>query len=263
MPKDPAGNFSLIPSYYAEPGTVIRVESHNPVLEDIAGAISSSLDRAGRNGMVGPLDLGSFPIRNVDPGTVSTDAATVGQVPPIGAVIDFAGSAAPTGWLLCYGQAVSRTTYAALFAVIGTAFGTGNGTTTFNVPDLRGRVVAGKDNMGGAAANRLTAGNGSVAGVTLGASGGAQEVAISIAQMPLHNHGGSTGQAGTHFHTYLRSTGRTPGGDGSGGDAPVYTNTNTSTAPNHAHPITAQGGGDAHNNVQPTFILNKIIKAAN
>lgn len=62
---------------------------------------------------------------------------------PAGAVIFFAGAAAPTGWLLCNGQAVSRTTYAALFAAIGVVYGVGNGSTTFNVPDLRGRVPVG------------------------------------------------------------------------------------------------------------------------
>jgi microcystin-dependent protein len=77
-------------------------------------------------------------------------AATVaGGLAPAGVLLPFAGSTAPTGWLLCAGQAISRATYAGLFAVIGTAYGAGDGTTTFNVPDLRGRIPAGKDNMGG------------------------------------------------------------------------------------------------------------------
>jgi microcystin-dependent protein len=74
-----------------------------------------------------------------------------------GTVLDFAGSAAPSGWMMCYGQAVSRTTYTALFAAIGTTYGAGDGATTFNLPDLRGRIAAGADNMGGAAANRVQA----------------------------------------------------------------------------------------------------------
>lgn len=76
---------------------------------------------------------------------------------------------APAGWLLCDGSAVSRTTYAGLFAVIGTWYGVGDGSTTFNLPDLRGRVVAGKDDMGGNAAGRLM--NPPLFGATLGASG--------------------------------------------------------------------------------------------
>ena len=64
-------------------------------------------------------------------------------VMPVGCVIPFAGAAAPTGWLLCQGQAVSRTTYAQLFSVIGTTYGSGDGSTTFNLPDMRGRVAVG------------------------------------------------------------------------------------------------------------------------
>jgi hypothetical protein len=73
-----------------------------------------------------------------------------------GEVKPFAGAAAPAGYLLAFGQAISRTDYAGLFAVCGTTFGAGNGSTTFNLPDLRGRVAAGKGNMGGVDANRLT-----------------------------------------------------------------------------------------------------------
>lgn len=62
-----------------------------------------------------------------------------------GIVLPFAGATAPTGWLLCQGQAVSRTTYAALFAVIGATYGAGDGTTTFNVPDMRGEFPRGLD----------------------------------------------------------------------------------------------------------------------
>ena len=64
---------------------------------------------------------------------------------PVGAVQSYAGATAPAGWLICHGQAVSRTTYAALFAVIGTAFGVGDGSTTFNTPDLRGEFIRGLD----------------------------------------------------------------------------------------------------------------------
>ena len=83
-----------------------------------------------------------------------------------GVIVPYGGSSAPSGWLMCYGQAVSRTTYSDLFAIIGTTFGTGNGTTTFNVPDLRGRSVIGPDNMGGGAAGRVAAAT--AAGYTAG-----------------------------------------------------------------------------------------------
>ena len=68
------------------------------------------------------------------------------QAAPVGAVMHFARTTAPDGWLECNGQAVSRTTYADLFAVIGTTFGVGNGSTTFNLPDLRGEFIRGWDN---------------------------------------------------------------------------------------------------------------------
>lgn len=220
-----------------------------------------------------------------------------------GTVLPFAGSAAPTDWLLCYGQAVSRATYANLFAVIGTTYGAGDGSTTFNVPDLRGRVAAGKDNMGGTAANRLqvsttitttagsatatvasaagltegmtviastipagvtitfisgttitlssgtgvTAGSGTAARFsllgdpqTIGQSGGSNTHSLSVNQMPAH----------THSVNNAAST--TVGG--------AYTTASLNTA-NGLQPVTTStGGGVAHPNVQPTIVLNSIIK---
>lgn len=100
----------------------------------------------------------------------NTFSPSVGLSAPVGCVMDFAGVTAPSGWLLCFGQAVSRTTYTALFQAIGTAYGVGDGSTTFNVPDCRGRARLGLDNMGGAAANRSS----TVITSALGASGGHQ-----------------------------------------------------------------------------------------
>jgi microcystin-dependent protein len=98
---------------------------------------------------------------------------------PIGIILPFTGATVPSGWALCYGQAISRTTYAGLFAVIGTTYGSGNGTTTFNVPDLRGRVVAGRDNMGGTAASRITSAVFGMSADALGANGGDESVGLS------------------------------------------------------------------------------------
>lgn len=96
---------------------------------------------------------------------------------PAGAVMPYAGSSAPSGWLFAAGQTVSRTTYAALFGAIGTTYGAGDGSTTFNLPDLEGRAVFGRDNMSGSPAGRLnnTGIDGSTSnpdGTTLGATGG-------------------------------------------------------------------------------------------
>lgn len=155
---------------------------------------------------------------------------------PAGSIMDYAGSAAPTGWLMCAGQAISRTSYADLYAAIGTTYGTGDGTTTFNLPDLRGRVSAGKDNMGGTAASRLTSVGSGVVGTTLGASGGGETHTLTTAEMPAHTHAA------------FRATGGSSSNGLSTGSA-----TGTSTSGN-------AGSGSAHNNVQPTIILNKIIK---
>ena len=99
-------------------------------------------------------------------------AAVPPNMLPVGVIVDYAGTSAPAGWLLCYGQNVSRTTYAALFAAIGVTHGVGDGSTTFTLPDYRGRVSAGKDDMGGTSANRLTNQTNGVDGDTLGATGG-------------------------------------------------------------------------------------------
>jgi microcystin-dependent protein len=115
---------------------------------------------------------------------VSSTTLTV----PTGAITAFAGSSAPTGYLLCDGSALSRTTYSNLFAVIGTTYGGGNGSTTFNLPDLRGRAIFGIDNMGGIAASRLTTAGGLSANNTLGASAGSQTITLQETNLPSHSH---------------------------------------------------------------------------
>lgn len=91
---------------------------------------------------------------------------------PVGVILPFPGGSIPTGWVTCHGQAISRSVYAELFAVIGEQYGVGDGSTTFNVPDLRGRLIAGRDNMGGTGATRLTQGVLGGNPNSLGGSGG-------------------------------------------------------------------------------------------
>jgi microcystin-dependent protein len=213
-------------------------------------------------------------------------AAAPPQAVPISAVMDYAGSTAPAFWLLCFGQAVSRTTYAALFAAIGVTYGAGDASTTFNLPDLRGRVVAGKDDMGGSSANRLTNQSGGLNGDTLGASGGVETHTLASGEMPSHTHGAGTlanSSEGAHRHfvsntdngsiddlTASNSVAEQSGGSSDlqyllRGSATTPTLGRTDEVAAHAHTISGStgstGSGSAHNNVQPTLILNKIIFA--
>lgn len=160
-----------------------------------------------------------------------------GSSVPAGVYVPFGGPIAPIGWLLCYGQAVSRANYQSLFTAIGTTYGAGDGSTTFNLPDLRGRVVAGKDNMGGTAASRLTS---PVAGATLGAVGGSQSHILSTTEMPSHTHG-----------LTLPVVNLGPSSSGL---------SNLSESQPGSQLTGATGGGGAHNNVQPTIVANYIIK---
>lgn len=178
---------------------------------------------------------------------------------PAGSIIQWGGATAPANWLLCDGSAVSRTSYASLFAAVGTVYGAGDGSTTFNLPDLRGRVPVGK--------------NGGSFG-SLGATGGAETVALSISEMPAHDHGGVTNTTGAHTHTVHEtwSDANTTHNHGSSGGyvaqgqtiarGGTYDDPNVVVSNgNHSHTISAQGGGAAHNNLQPYQVVNYIIKA--
>ncbi len=106
--------------------------------------------------------------------TTALQAASA-ALAPIGAVVPFWGLQEPAGWLLCKGQAVSRTDYKELFAVIGTRSGAGNGSTTFNVPDLRESLIYGVGDSGSFAQ-------------TMGAAVGEKSHTLTLAEMPSHSH---------------------------------------------------------------------------
>jgi len=162
-----------------------------------------------------------------------------------GMLVPYAGTSAPTGFLMCGGQAVSRTTYSDLFAVIGTTYGSGDGSSTFNLPDLQGRVVAGKDDMSGSSANRLTNPTsntvGGIDGDTLGATGGSETHTLVEAQLAAHTH-----------NVLHQTTDTSPGGGGT--DADIVRSGSSERA------TSSTGSDTPHNNVQPTIILNYIIK---
>ncbi len=161
---------------------------------------------------------------------------------PAGVIVPYAGAAAPSGWLLCYGQQVSTGVYANLYTAIGSTYGSGSG--TFGIPDLRGRTAFGADAMGGTAAGRLGSGNtGGITGsAVLGASGGQQTHTLAAGEVPNLNTSQSFGESGPFS---VADNGNTAYGPGSG-----YANTGATT----------NGGGGAHNVTPPALVLNYIIK---
>ena len=193
----------------------------------------------------GTITSGDIGDGQVTASKLATDVITI----PSGIIMPFAGTTPPTGYLFCYGQDISRTTFASLFAAIGTTYGSGDGSATFALPDLRGRVIGGKDDMGGTGANRLNVSAGVIDGDGLGNSGGSETVTLTTSQMPAHTH---TGNVALRTNWERGSSSQSPVGTGSarydgGGSNPDFTTAST-------------GGGTAHSNVQPTIILNYIIK---
>lgn len=170
---------------------------------------------------------------------------------PSGMVMPYAGTAAPSSWLLCDGSAISRTTYSTLYAIVGTTYGTGNGSTTFNLPDLRGRVVAGKDNMGGTAASRMTgtgtASMGSMDGTVLGNTGGNE----------LHWHWQTFGYDGSA--AYFAVTGAASALGANSHSTVITATRGISFFGNSSTAARFDGSGDS-TTIQPTIILNYIIK---
>jgi microcystin-dependent protein len=158
-----------------------------------------------------------------------------GVVQPSGMVVAFAGATAPKGWLICNGSSMSRTTYASLFAAIGTTYGNVDD-TTFNLPNLKGRIPVGVD-------------SGQTEFDTLGEVGGAKAVALTdAAQNAPHSHGlRRSGNEATGW-------GLTSSGVGFGDRAIVSGTAGGDTRTG------ADGGGATHNNLQPYLALHYIIK---
>jgi microcystin-dependent protein len=179
-----------------------------------------------------------------------------------------AGVNEPAGWLLCDGRSLLRTAFTSLFNVIGVAWGSVDG-THFTLPDFRGRAIVGKG-QGAGLTNRV-----------VGTYFGEESHVMTIAEMPLHDHGAATGNSaamntGTenqqHGHGISYDTsnagssgtqapvvtviGSGPNSGGSNTEAQQHTHPQTV----HTHPITGQGGGGAHNNMQPSAFASVLIK---
>lgn len=152
-----------------------------------------------------------------------------GDTLPIGAIMPFGSDTIPDNWLLCNGQAVSRTDYQELFNTIGTTYGTGDGFTTFNLPNLQGKVPVGKN------ANDTDFD-------TLGETGGEKTHTLTLSEMPNHVHNLKTSnQTGNHSDGFIHN--------------------GSYELSNEAMSTKDTGGGQAHNNLQPYIVQNYIIKA--
>lgn len=195
-------------------GTLITDTLYNEIVDAIAHVLG--------------LKLGEDALSDLSSNTV---------IIPTGSVMPFAGSSAPSGWVLCDGSAVSRTTYEDLYTLIGTTYGSGDGSTTFNLPDLRGRIPGGMDNMGGVGANVITA----TPADSLGGTTGTEYQALTTAQLPSHGHP----LQGYRYNTGGRCANSI---DSSSTLWTFYLGTGNT------------GSGHGHNNVQPTLFMNYIIK---
>jgi len=153
-----------------------------------------------------------------------------GSAVPVGTIVAYAGTAPPDGWLICNGSEVSRTVYANLFATIGTLWGNGDGLTTFNLPDLRGRGPIGAG-QGNGLTNRI-----------LSESGGEEQHTLTIAEMPSHTHSATSYDGGP-----------------SGPDPNIFDGTD-SPLPFGTVTIGPTGGDQPHNSMQPYAVVNFIIK---
>lgn len=168
---------------------------------------------------------------------INNISATAGAV-QIGMVIPWSGSSGsvPSNYLICDGTVYNIVDYPDLGALLGSTYG-GNGTTTFGVPDLRGRVVAGQDDMGGTSANRVT----DASADSLGGVLGSEDHTLTISEMPSHDHTGN--YSNIDVAGAVDTVGHHPSGA------------------NISSSVVAEGGGGAHNNIQPTLFINYIVRA--
>jgi microcystin-dependent protein len=284
MARDSNGNYSLPSGYKATPGETILASQHNPPLEDLASAMTGSLPRDGSAPMGGPLKTtvgaASSPAiyPNGNPG-VGIHFAN-GKVNFVGGVagLRFIGELIPYTFLtpepmtvLPYGQTLLRASYPDLWAkaqidiAAGNQFyNNGDGSTTFGIGDMRGRVVAGHDSMGGTPAGRLNSAGGiSPGGGVIGATGGSQTVTLITANLPPYTPSGSiTNGAISISHTAAEFNANSSTGGGGFGVASPAQATIAATQAASTFTGSPQGGASAPVvTTQPTLVCNYLLYA--
>jgi microcystin-dependent protein len=167
--------------------------------------------------------------------------------PFLGQISTFGFNFAPVGWLQCNGQLVSIQQYTALFALLGTTYG-GNGTSTFGLPDLRGRVMVGQGQGTG------------LQNYTMGEQTGSETVTLQVTQMPSHNHTvGVSSAAGTSSDPTNQVPAQINTGQGKSPTISGMSYTTPATGTMAATAVSVVGGNQPHNNLQPLLVINVCI----
>lgn len=207
------------------------------------------------NGATEPISVLDDAIRQIkaylnDPiaGPEAKIAALANAVTPAGTIRTTAVNTIPTGWLDCDGAAVSRTTYATLFAAIGVTFGAGDASTTFNVPDCRGRALVG---MGTGDATDATA-------WSLAQKKGAETHTLASTEIPSHTHFGFAAVSTDGTENTLNNTSQVARQSVNIGDQGLTLNRTATSAT--VGLTSATGSGSSHNNIQPSLAVRVIIK---
>jgi len=211
-----------------DPDKVVSGAEIDNEFNSIASAITSKADK------VAAATTDNLAALDANGNLKDSGGSIVSVAPPVGSITMYGGSSAPTGWLYCNGQNVSRATFANLFSAIGETFGAGDGSSTFSLPDLRDRFPLGDNSNGGADASRVDNFN-----TNVGDSGGEDEHQLTEAEMPSHNHSFSYSDSSSSSGSFM-------GGDDNSTNRTQTTNT--------------KGSDAAHNNMPPFLAVSFIIK---
>jgi microcystin-dependent protein len=195
-------------------------------------------------GTIAPQFFGTAATKDVD----SSDLGLTGEI----RMWAGSGNSPPSSWLICDGQAVSRTTYADLFNVVGTVYGNGDGSTTFNLPDFRGKSPLGVND-----ADLSNGEDGSYSSRNEGEIGGEEEHVITQAELASHSHGTASGSHPRFLFTDTSNNSRDEV-DSSGSGSLTFSNTSQTFDSSTATGDT--GSDQAHNTMHPFLVVNFIIK---